>query len=98
LFPLSAHSELHPAASRNACIPQTAVSSSCRYHNAELCNKALGECMTDIATMRGWDTPYGHAMLKLDRAKHHIDEFDDRLFTSSDRHGPSLHVDGNDVL
>lgn len=40
-----------------------------------------------------WDTPYGHAMLKLDRAKHHIDEFGERLFASSDRYGPSLHVD-----
>lgn len=41
----------------------------------------------------GWDTPYGHAMLKLERAKHHIDEFGERLFASSDRYGPSLHMD-----
>jgi hypothetical protein len=33
-------------------------------------------------------------MLKLERAKHHIDEFGDRIFASDDRNGPSLHVDG----
>jgi hypothetical protein len=49
--------------------------------------------MTHVAKATGWDTPYGHAMLKLERAKHHIDELDERLFTSSDRYGPSLHMD-----
>ena len=40
-----------------------------------------------------WDTPYGHAMLKIERADKHIADFDERLLSSSDRHGPKLYID-----
>jgi hypothetical protein len=42
-----------------------------------------------------WETPYGNAILKIERANKHIAEFQERLFASSDRYGPSLHMDGN---
>jgi hypothetical protein len=44
---------------------------------------------------RVWETPYGNAMLKIERANKHIDEFKERLFASSDRYGPSLYMNGN---
>jgi hypothetical protein len=50
--------------------------------------------MTTINSTASWDTPYGHAMLKLERAKHHIDQFGERITTSPDCNGVSLHVDG----
>jgi hypothetical protein len=40
-----------------------------------------------------WDTPYGHAILKIERANQHIHEFGDRIFASSDRYGPTLNMD-----
>jgi hypothetical protein len=40
-----------------------------------------------------WDTPYGHAILKIERANKHIHEFGDRILATSDRYGPSLHMD-----
>ena len=39
-----------------------------------------------------WDTPYGHAMLKIERANKHIKEFDLRLLSSSNHYGPSIHI------
>jgi hypothetical protein len=42
-----------------------------------------------------WETPYGNAMLKIERANKHIEDFGERLLASSDRYGPSLHMDGN---
>jgi hypothetical protein len=41
-----------------------------------------------------WESPYGHAQLKIERANKHIADFEQRLLTSSDRYGPSLHTDG----
>ena len=43
--------------------------------------------------MAVWDTPYGHAILKIERANKHIHEFGERIFASSDRYGPSLYMD-----
>ena len=34
-------------------------------------------------------------MLKIERANKHIADFEQRLRTSSDRYGPSLHMDAN---
>jgi hypothetical protein len=42
-----------------------------------------------------WETPYGNAALKIERANKHIFDFQERLLASSDRYGPSLHLDGN---
>ena len=36
-----------------------------------------------------WDTPYGHAMLKIERANKHIEDFGKRLLASSNRYGPA---------
>jgi hypothetical protein len=39
-----------------------------------------------------WETPFGNAHLKIDRANKHISEIEQRLLTSSDRYSPSLHI------
>jgi hypothetical protein len=41
-----------------------------------------------------WESPYGHALLKIKRADKHIADFKQRLLTSSDRYGPRFYVDG----
>jgi len=40
-----------------------------------------------------WDHPFGHALLKIERADVHISEINERLRVSPDSYGPSLHVD-----
>jgi hypothetical protein len=40
-----------------------------------------------------WDHPFGHALLKVDRAEKHIADIDKRLVASSDAYGTSLHCD-----
>jgi len=40
-----------------------------------------------------WETPFGNAHLKIDRANKHIADIEERLGASSDRYGPSLHMD-----
>jgi hypothetical protein len=44
--------------------------------------------MTEI-----WDSPFGHAMLKVERANKHISDFEQRLRTSSNRYGPRFYID-----
>ena len=39
-----------------------------------------------------WDHPFGHALLKVERANKHITDINKRLSTSSDTNGPSMHV------
>jgi hypothetical protein len=41
-----------------------------------------------------WDHPFGHAILKVERANKHIADIDKRLLTSSDTNGPSMHFYG----
>ncbi|HEV2275917.1 MAG TPA: hypothetical protein VGR96_17225, partial [Acidobacteriaceae bacterium] len=41
-----------------------------------------------------WETPFGNATLKINRADKHISDIGERLFASSHTYGPSLHVDG----
>lgn len=40
-----------------------------------------------------WETPHGNAVLKIQRADKHIADIEQRLLSSSDSYGPSLHVD-----
>ena len=40
-----------------------------------------------------WDRPFGHALLKVERANKHIADIDKRLLTSSDTNGPAMHLD-----
>ncbi len=42
-----------------------------------------------------WESPFGHAMLKIERADKHIADFEQRLRTSSDRYGPGFYMKGN---
>ncbi len=42
-----------------------------------------------------WELPFGHAMLKIERADKHIADFEQRLRTSSDRYGPGFYMKGN---
>ena len=41
-----------------------------------------------------WDHPFGHALLKVERANKHIADIDKRLLASSDANGPSMHFYG----
>jgi hypothetical protein len=38
-----------------------------------------------------WDNPFGHALLKIERANKHIADIDKRLSASSDTNGPAMH-------
>ena len=40
-----------------------------------------------------WDSPFGHAKLKIERANKHIADIDEGLRASSDRYSPSLKID-----
>lgn len=40
-----------------------------------------------------WEHPFGYASLKVERAKKHITEINERLDSSPDRYGPNLHID-----
>jgi hypothetical protein len=40
-----------------------------------------------------WENPFANAILKIERANKHIADIDERLRISSDRYGPSLHID-----
>lgn len=39
-----------------------------------------------------WDNPFGHALLKIERANKHIADIDKRLLASSDTNGPCMHL------
>jgi hypothetical protein len=41
-----------------------------------------------------WDNPFGNAQLKVERAKKHIADLEERIRTSPDAYPPSLKVDG----
>jgi hypothetical protein len=41
-----------------------------------------------------WENPFGNAHLKVERANKHIADIEERLRTSADAEGPSLHIDG----
>ena len=41
-----------------------------------------------------WDHPFGHALLKVERANKHIADIDKRLLASSDTNGPCMHLYG----
>jgi hypothetical protein len=41
-----------------------------------------------------WDHPFGHALLKVERANKHIADINQRLSTSSDTNGPAMHLYG----
>jgi hypothetical protein len=41
-----------------------------------------------------WENPFANALLKIDRANKHISDIEQRLRTSANRYGPSLHIDG----
>jgi hypothetical protein len=48
-----------------------------------------------------WDKPFANGHLKVDRAKKHIADIEERLRASSDRYGPSMHMNlstGNQTL
>src|SRR5258706_15448115 len=55
-----------------------------------LCNKVFKKPMRKEI----WETPFGNAHLKIERANKHIADIDKRLRASLDTHGPSLHLDG----
>ena len=40
-----------------------------------------------------WERPFGYVHLKIERANKHIADIEQRLSTSSDSYGPSLHFD-----
>ena len=40
-----------------------------------------------------WENPFANAHLKIERADKHIADIEQRLRISSDRYGPSLHID-----
>jgi hypothetical protein len=40
-----------------------------------------------------WEHPFANALLKIKRANKHIADIEERLRTSSDRYGPSMHMD-----
>jgi hypothetical protein len=42
-----------------------------------------------------WEHPFGNAQLKVERAKKHITDLEERIRTSSDAYPPSLKIDGN---
>jgi hypothetical protein len=42
-----------------------------------------------------WENPFGNAQLKIERAKKHTADIDERLQASSDRYGPSLHINAD---
>ena len=42
-----------------------------------------------------WETPFGNAFLKIERANKHITDFQERLDSSIDAYGPRLNMDGN---
>src|SRR5258706_11757621 len=55
-----------------------------------LCNKVFKKPMRKEI----WETPFGNAHLKIERATKQIADIDKRLRASLDTHGPSLHLDG----
>lgn len=48
-----------------------------------------------------WENPFANALLKIERANKHITDIQNRLRTSSNRYGASLHMNaktGNSSL
>jgi hypothetical protein len=46
----------------------------------------------DLTMRESWQSPFGNAFLKIERANHHITDIDARITRSADRNGASLHM------